>query len=110
MITKTDRVRNLTEQSSIVDRNYDDSTDKLEDLAEKVAEEFKSHRQPDEFKKISPIVSGSDSGQQTLIVHVDGEDAVSLADRVEEFLHQQGARTQREHHSESDVRVLATVD
>jgi len=88
----------------------DGPTDKLEDLADKVAEEFKSHRQPDEFKKISPIISGCDSGHRTLIVHVDGKDAVSLADRVEEFLNQQGARTQREDHSESDVRVLATVD
>jgi len=88
----------------------DDPTDKLEDLADKVAEEFKSHRQPDEFKKISPIISGRDSGHQTLIVHVDGEGADSLADRVEEFLRQHGAQTQREHHSESDVRVLATVD
>jgi lactam utilization protein B len=88
----------------------DDSTDKLEDLADKVAEEFRTYRQPDEFKEISLIVSDRDSSHQTLIVHVDGENAVSLADRVEEFLHQQGAQTQREHHSESDVRVLAIVD
>jgi len=66
----------------------DDSKDKLEDLANKVAEEFKAHRQPDEFKKISLMVSGRGSGHQTLIVHVDGEGADSLADRVEEFLHQ----------------------
>jgi len=41
---------------------------------------------------------------------VDGEKAVSLATQVEEFLDGQGVRTQREHRSESDVRVLATVD
>ena len=87
----------------------DDSTD-VGDLADKVAEEFEVHRQPDEFKQISLVVENRDSAHQTLIVHVDGEDATSLADRVEEFLHQQGARTQREHHSEADVRVLATVD
>ncbi len=86
----------------------DDSTD-VGDLANKVAEEFEAHRQPNEFKQISLVVENRDSARQTLIVHVDGEDATSLADRVEEFLHQQGARTQREHHSESDVRVLATV-
>ncbi len=64
----------------------DDSTDELDDLADKVAEEFRAYRQSDAFKKITPIVSGQDSGHRTLIVHVDGEDAISLADRVEKFL------------------------
>jgi hypothetical protein len=88
----------------------DGSTDKVGDLADKVAKEFNAYRQPDEFKQISLVVDDSNSDHQTLIVHIDGEDAASLAGRVEEFLHQQEARTQRENHSEADVRVLATVD
>jgi len=85
-------------------------TDSLKDIADKVANEFDEHRQPDKFKQITLITSDRDSGHRTLIVHVDGENAVSLANQVEEFLDGQGVRTQREHHSESDVRVLATVD
>jgi len=41
---------------------------------------------------------------------IDGEEASSLADRVEEFLAKNGAHSQREYHSDTDIRVLATVD
>ena len=86
------------------------SVDSLEDLASRVDEEFASHRQSDEFKTISLVIDASSSDRPTLIVHVDGEQASSLADRVEEFLTEHGAHTQREHHSKTDIRVLATVE
>jgi len=82
----------------------------LNDLADQVADEFKAYRRPDEFKDVSLIIENSDEEHPTLIVHVDREDAESLADRIEEFLRASGARTEREHHSDMDVRVLATVD
>ena len=56
------------------------------------------------------MIDSSSSERPTLIVHVDGEQASSLADRVEEFLTEHGAYTQREYHSETDIRVLATVE
>lgn len=86
-----------------------DSVDSLDDLAAKVDEAFASHRQSDGFKTISLVIDTS-SERPTLIVHVDSEEASSLADRVEEFLTEQGAYTQREHHSETDIRVLATLE
>ena len=86
------------------------SVDSLDDLAAKVDDEFASHRQSDEFKTISLVIDSSSSERPTLIVHIDGEQASSLADRVEEFLTEHGAHTQREHHSETDIRVLATVE
>jgi len=87
-----------------------DSIDSLEDLAARVDEEFASYRQSDEFKTISLIVDSSRSEHPTLIVHVDGGEADRLADRVEEFLTDHGAHCQREYHSDTDIRVLATVD
>lgn len=82
----------------------------LSDLADQVADEFEAYRQPDEFKHISLVIENSDEEHPTLIVHVDREAAESLADRVDEFLRKHGARTERERHSATDVRVLATVD
>lgn len=86
-----------------------DSVDSLEDLADKVDDEFAAYRHSDEFKTISLVIDTSNTGRSTLIVHVDGEKAGSLADRVEEFLTRHGAHIQREHHSEGDIRVLATI-
>ena len=86
------------------------SVDSLEDLASRVDEEFASNRQSDEFKTISLVIDSSSSERPTLIVHVDGEQASSLAERVEEFLTEHGANTQREFHSETDIRILATVE
>ncbi|WP_136718542.1 hypothetical protein [Halorientalis salina] len=82
----------------------------LDDLADQVVDEFEAYRQPDEFKDVSLVIENSDEEHPTLIVHVDREDAESLADRIDEFLREHGARTEREQHSETDVRVLATVD
>lgn len=82
----------------------------LDDLADQVADEFKAYRQPDEFKDVSLVIENSDEEHPTLIVHVDREDAEALADRIDEFLREHGARTERERHSATDVRVLATVD
>jgi hypothetical protein len=82
----------------------------LDDLADQVADEFEAYRQPNEFKDVSLVIENSDKERPTLIVHVDREDAESLADRIDEFLREHGARTERERHSATDVRVLATVD
>ena len=82
----------------------------LSDLADQIADEFEAYRQPDGFKPISLVIENSDAEHPTLIVHIDREAAESLADRVDEFLREHGARTEREQHSATDVRVLATVD
>jgi hypothetical protein len=87
-----------------------DSVDSLDDLVAKVDNEFASHRQSDEFKTVSLVIDTSRSEHSTLIIHIDGEEASSLADRIEEFCTDHGAHTQREHHSKTDVRVLATVE
>lgn len=83
-----------------------DPVDVLDDLADQVAEEFEAYRQPDEFKDLSLVIDNNDPDRPTLIVHVDTKDADTLADGIDAFLQQQGARTQRERHSETDVRVL----
>lgn len=88
----------------------EDPIDVLDDLAYQVAEEFEAYRQPDEFKGVSVVIENSDAEHPTLIVHVDREDGDSLADRIDTFLRERGARTERERHSDTDVRVLATVD
>jgi len=87
-----------------------DPVDILDDLAEQVAKEFEAYRQPDEFKDVSLVIDNNDPDRPTLIVHVDREDADTLANEIEDFLQERGARTQREQHSDKDVRVLATVD
>ena len=87
-----------------------DPTDVLDDLADQVAEEFEAYRPPDEFKDVSLVIDNNDPDRPTLIVHVEKEDADTLADEIEAFLKERGARTQRERHSDTDVRVLATVD
>jgi len=84
--------------------------DPLSDLADQVADEFAEHRPPDGFKDISLVIDNEDRDRRTLIVHVDRENAMALADEVEAFLREQGARTEREHYSDTDVRVLATLD
>lgn len=78
-------------------------------LVRSEVEEFNSQRPSDEFKTISLVIDSSTSDRPTLILHVEGYDAGSLADRVDEFLSEHGAQTQREYHSETDIRVLATV-
>ncbi len=87
-----------------------DGVDSLDDLAAKVDDEFASHRGTDEFKTISLVIDTSSSEHPTLIVHVDGKEAESLADEIEAFLTEYDAYTQREYHSETDIRVLATID
>jgi len=87
-----------------------DSVDSLDDLADKVDEAFASHRHANEFKTISLVIDSSTAERPTLIIHIDGEEASSLADRIEEFCTEHGAYTQREHHSETDIRVLAAIE
>ena len=86
-----------------------DPVDSLEDLADRVDEEFESYRQSDEFKSISIVIDTSDSDRPTLIVHVDGEKARSIAAEVEAFLDEYATHVQREHHSKTDIRLLATL-
>ena len=85
-------------------------TENLNDLADQVAEEFEAYRQPEEFKQISLVIQNEEEEHPTLLVHIDREDADTLADRVAEFLREQGAQTERERHSETDIRVLASLD
>jgi len=87
-----------------------DGVDSLDDLAAKVDDEFASYRESDEFKTISLVIDTSSSERPTLIIHFDGKEAESLADEVEAFLTEYDAYTQREYHSETDIRVLATLD
>ncbi|TQQ79132.1 hypothetical protein EGH24_12110 [Halonotius terrestris] len=85
-------------------------TDALSDLADQIDDEFEVYRQPNEFKDISLVIDNDERIHPTLIVHIDGDDASSLADRLDKFLQECGAQTQREQYSESDIRVLATLD
>ncbi|HET7325234.1 MAG TPA: hypothetical protein VFJ06_12985 [Halococcus sp.] len=79
-------------------------------LAENVAEEFDAYRDPDGFNELSLVIDNSDRDRSTLIVHIDREQAADLADRVEAFLRNQGARTERERHADTDIRVLITIE
>lgn len=82
----------------------------LNDLGGQVADEFEAYRSPDEFKDVSLVIENSDAEHLTLIVHVGREDTESLTNRIDKFFRERGARTERERCSETDVRVLATVD
>jgi hypothetical protein len=46
----------------------------------------------------------------TLIVHIGHQQPADLAQRIDAFLRENGARTERERHGDTDVRVLATLD
>jgi hypothetical protein len=82
----------------------------LSDLAESVAEEFEAYRDPSDFNELSLVIDNSDRDRSTLIVHIDRKQAADLADRVEAFLRDHGARTERERHADTDIRVLATIE
>ena len=88
----------------------EDPIDFLTDVADKVAKEFEPYREQNGFNEISLVIENHDEEHPTLIVHVDREDASPLADRIEKFLGKQGVRTERERHSQTDIRVLATTD
>ena len=83
--------------------------DTLSDLADQIDEKFEAYRQPNEFKDISFVIDNDEKKHPTLIVHIDGEDATSLADRIDKFIQERGAQTEREQYSETDIRVLATL-
>ncbi|MEA1930190.1 MAG: hypothetical protein U9O06_01375 [Euryarchaeota archaeon] len=78
--------------------------------AAKVDDEFASHRGSNEFKTVSLVIDTSSSEHPTLIVHADGREAKTLADEIEAFLTEYDADTQREYHSETHIRILATLD
>ncbi|GAA0474419.1 hypothetical protein MUK72_18985 (plasmid) [Halococcus dombrowskii] len=82
----------------------------LADLADLVAEQFSDYRHSEEFNELSLVIDNSDRERSTLIDHIDREQAAELADRVEAFLRDHGAHTQRERDDDSDIRVLATFE
>ena len=82
----------------------------LTDLADAVADEFEAHRHSDGFNELSLVIDNSDRERLTLIVHIDREQAADLADRVEAFLRDHGAHAQRERYSDTDIRVLTSLD
>ena len=82
----------------------------LNDLADLLAEEFSDYRHSEEFNELSLVIDNSDREHPTLIVHIDCQQSADLAQRVETFLREHGARTERERHDDTDIRVLATLD
>ena len=80
------------------------------DLADLVAEQFSDYRHSEGFNELSLVIDNSDRERPTLIVHIDRQQPADLAKRVETFLRDHGARTERERHSDTDIRVLATLD
>ena len=82
----------------------------LADLAGLVAEHFSDYRHSEEFNELSLVIDNSDRERRTLIVHIDRQQSADLAQRVEAFLREHGARTERERHADTDIRVLATLD
>jgi hypothetical protein len=82
----------------------------LADLADLAAEHFSDYRHSDEFNELSLVIDNSDREHPTLIVHIDCQRPTNLAQRVDAFLRDHGARTEREHHNDTEIRVLATLD
>ncbi|WP_049996263.1 hypothetical protein [Halococcus sediminicola] len=82
----------------------------LADLADLVAKHFSDYRHSDEFNELSLVIDNSDPEHSTLIVHIDRQQPTDLAQRVEAFLRNNGARTERERHDDTDIRVLATIE
>lgn len=66
--------------------------------------------EPEGFKELSIVINNSDRDRPTMIIPIDREQADELADRVEPFLRDHGARTERERHADTDIRVLATIE
>jgi hypothetical protein len=81
----------------------------LADLADLVVEHFSGYRHSDEFNELSLVIDNSDREHPTLIVHIDCQQPTDLAQHVEAFLRENGARTERERHDDTDIRVLATL-
>ena len=82
----------------------------LADLADLVAEQFSDYRHSNGFSELSLVIDNSDPKHSTLIVHIDGQQPADLAQRVDTFLCEHGARTERERHDDTDIRVLATIE
>jgi len=90
--------------------NHSPSDRTLTDLADAVANEFEAYRHSNGFNELPLVIDNSDRGRSTLVVHIDREQATELADRVEAFLRDHGAQTQRERHADSDIRVLVSLE
>ena len=89
--------------------NHSPSDRTLNDLDDAVADEFEAYRHSNDFNELSLVIDNSDRGRSTLVVHIDPEQATELADRVEAFLRDHGAHTQRERHADTGIRVLAIL-
>jgi hypothetical protein len=85
-------------------------TRSLADLADLVAEQFSDYRHSEEFYELSLVIDNSDRERPTLIVHINHQQPADLAQRVDAFLRAHGARTERERHDDTDIRVLATLE
>jgi hypothetical protein len=81
----------------------------LADLADLVAEQFSDYRRSEDFSELSLVIDNSDRERPTLIVHIDHQQPADLAQCVEAFLRENGARTERERHGDTEIRVLATL-
>jgi ribosomal protein L31 len=82
----------------------------LADLADLVAEQFSDYRHSEEFNELSLVIDNSNREHPSLIVHIDGQQSADLAERVDAFLRNYGARTERERHDDTDIRILATLE
>jgi len=71
---------------------------------------FGSYGQAEEFKPVSVIIDTNRTENPTLIIHVDGEGAASLADRIKELCTTYTVQVERERRSATDIRVIATID
>jgi hypothetical protein len=81
----------------------------LEALADAIDTEFSEYRPPASFSDISLIIDTSSRDQPTLIVHLDVEDPRPLANEIEMFLQERGARTSIEDHGSGELRILAVT-
>ena len=85
-------------------------SNELADPADLVAKQFSDHRHSEEFNELSLVIDNSDPEHSTLIVHIDGQQPNDLTQGVEVFLRDHDARTERERYSETDIRILATLE
>ena len=81
----------------------------LNELASELETEFREYCPPDGFSELVSVVETEKKDRPTLIVYLEMENASTIADEVETFLQQRGARTERETYPD-EIRVLAVVD
>ncbi len=82
---------------------------KLNNLADQIAEALEAYVQPDKFEDVSLAIDNNDLDRPTLIVRVDRDDADILAGEAKALLQEQDTQTQHGRQSDTNVRVLATA-